>query len=174
MRGWGGWVNSYSLESALFFFTHPPTLSSLSPIQVLATNHLPAPWGEPLCGCLHRGGNSRDRMVRLSPTHPPTHPPPGEEESLCGCLHCGGNSMDHLVRLSLTHPPIHHTAPHSNHLLLLHPPTHPPTHPPHDRMLTNGLGFLLCRYLLLPRLLSDTFLSYSFDYAPHRPHEVTR
>ena len=40
--------------------------------------------------------------------------------------------------------------------------------------LTNQQGYLLVRFLLLPRCLSDTFLAYSFDYAPHRPHEITR
>ena len=75
------------------------------------------------------------------PTHPPTHPPllfmsmrtilplparPGgaPTSSTCGCSWV--SSPFHLPPPLSPHPPTHsqHTAPHSNSLLLTHPPTH--------------------------------------------------
>lgn len=37
-----------------------------------------------------------------------------------------------------------------------------------------GYGPQLLTLVLLPRIVTDAFLAYSFDYAPHHPHAVAR
>jgi beta-carotene hydroxylase len=41
-------------------------------------------------------------------------------------------------------------------------------------LIAQGLGRQLVHFILLPRLVTDTFLAYSFDYAPHHPHDTRR
>lgn len=40
--------------------------------------------------------------------------------------------------------------------------------------IAKGLGPQFLTFVLLPRVATDTFLAYSFDYAPHHPHAVPR
>ncbi len=38
----------------------------------------------------------------------------------------------------------------------------------------SGYGRHYLVFVLLPRMATDTFLAYSFDYAPHHPHATPR
>lgn len=41
-------------------------------------------------------------------------------------------------------------------------------------LLVNDWGLHFLHFYLAPYLIAGTGLAYSFDYAPHRPHEVSR
>jgi len=41
-------------------------------------------------------------------------------------------------------------------------------------LLSKGCGYQLWIFVGLPRMITDPCLAYSFDYAPHHPHEASR